>query len=153
MAHSVATPALLCHKEPAQGIQSPLLGALGRNAPSRGISCLSLVLYGIRIGGFHAGKGSPIGQPYATTAWIYIPLAMSAGEGSVITSTVPHVRLWLSTGVGVGGALLTVIPDHDVIPVSVENGLVSTVAVSTLNRTITQGKQVLSPLAFIRKYM
>ena len=27
MAHSVATPALLCHKEPAQGTQSPLLGA------------------------------------------------------------------------------------------------------------------------------
>ena len=25
--HSVATPALLCHKEPFQGIQSPLLGA------------------------------------------------------------------------------------------------------------------------------
>ena len=78
---------------------------------------------------------------------------MSAGEGSVITSAVPHVALWLSTGVGVGGALLTVIPDPDVIPVRVENGLVSTVAVSTLNRTITQGKQVLSPLAFIRKYM
>ena len=37
--HSDATPALLCHKEPAQGTQSPLLGALGR----------SLVLYGIRI--------------------------------------------------------------------------------------------------------
>ena len=33
MAHSVATPALLSHKEPAQGTQSPLLGALGRNAP------------------------------------------------------------------------------------------------------------------------
>ena len=32
VAHSVATPALLCHKEPAQGTQSPLLGALGRNA-------------------------------------------------------------------------------------------------------------------------
>ena len=28
VAHSVATPALLCHKEPAQGTQSPLLGAL-----------------------------------------------------------------------------------------------------------------------------
>ena len=26
VAHSVATPALLCHKEPAQGTQSPLLG-------------------------------------------------------------------------------------------------------------------------------
>ena len=36
MAHSVATPALLCHKEPAQGT-------------TRGISCLSLVLYGIRM--------------------------------------------------------------------------------------------------------
>ena len=31
--HDVATPVLLCHKEPAQGTQSPLLGALGRNAP------------------------------------------------------------------------------------------------------------------------
>ena len=30
--HSVATPVLLCHKEPAQGTQSPLLGALGLNA-------------------------------------------------------------------------------------------------------------------------
>ena len=29
----IASPALLCHKEPAQGTQSPLLGALGRNAP------------------------------------------------------------------------------------------------------------------------
>ena len=38
----LSTPALLCHKEPAQ---------------SRGISCLSLVLYHIRIGGFNAGKG------------------------------------------------------------------------------------------------
>ena len=27
VAHSVATPALLCNKEPAQGTQSPLLGA------------------------------------------------------------------------------------------------------------------------------
>ena len=27
VAHSVATPAFLCHKEPAQGTQSPLLGA------------------------------------------------------------------------------------------------------------------------------
>ena len=30
---SVATPALLCHKEPARRIQSPLLGALGRKIP------------------------------------------------------------------------------------------------------------------------
>ena len=35
----VAQPALLCHKEPAQGTQSPLL--------CRGISCLSLVPDGI----------------------------------------------------------------------------------------------------------
>ena len=34
--HGVATPALLCHKEPAQGTQSPLLGALRRNAPYQG---------------------------------------------------------------------------------------------------------------------
>ena len=40
--HSDATPAPLCHKEPAQGI--------------RAISCLSLVLYGIRISGFMHGK-------------------------------------------------------------------------------------------------
>ena len=37
-----ATPALLCHKDTVQGTQSPLL--------HRGISCLSLFLYGIRIG-------------------------------------------------------------------------------------------------------
>ena len=30
-------------------------------APTRDISCLSMLLYGIRIGGFHAGKGSVIG--------------------------------------------------------------------------------------------
>ena len=36
--HSVATPALLCHKQPAQGTQKPLLG----------FSCLLLVLYGRR---------------------------------------------------------------------------------------------------------
>ena len=34
--HSDASPALLCHKEPAQGTQSPLLGALGRKPPTRG---------------------------------------------------------------------------------------------------------------------
>ena len=38
---------LLCHKDTAQGTQS--------------ISFLSLVLHGIRIGGFHAVKGSYIG--------------------------------------------------------------------------------------------
>ena len=32
MIRGIASPALLCHKEPAQGTQSPLLGALGRNA-------------------------------------------------------------------------------------------------------------------------
>ena len=32
-AHSVATPALLCRKEPARDTRSPLLGALVRNAP------------------------------------------------------------------------------------------------------------------------
>ena len=36
--HSDATLALLCHKEPAQGMEC--------------ILCLSLVLYSIRIGGF-----------------------------------------------------------------------------------------------------
>ena len=44
-------PSLSYHKEPAQGTQSPQLG---------GFSCLSLCLYGIRIGSFHAGKGSII---------------------------------------------------------------------------------------------
>ena len=42
---SDATPAVLCHKEPA------------KIPPTRGISCSSLVLYGIRIVGFHARKG------------------------------------------------------------------------------------------------
>ena len=42
--HSDVSPALLCHKEGAKG--------------------LSLVLYGIRIGGFKAGKGSVLGHPY-----------------------------------------------------------------------------------------
>ena len=49
--HDVATSALLCHKEPARRIQSFLLGSLER----------SLVLYGIRIVGFHALKGPIIG--------------------------------------------------------------------------------------------
>ena len=47
MAHSVATPALLCHKEPAQDTHKGLWDEM---APTRGISCLSLLLYGIRIG-------------------------------------------------------------------------------------------------------
>ena len=34
--HSDASQGLLCHKEPAQGTQSPLLGALGRKPPTRG---------------------------------------------------------------------------------------------------------------------
>ena len=34
--HDVATPALLCHKEPARRIQSPLLGALERKIPLLG---------------------------------------------------------------------------------------------------------------------
>ena len=55
-------PALLCHKEPARRIQSPLLGALERKIPLGGyFACSSLVLYGIRIGGFHARKGPIIG--------------------------------------------------------------------------------------------
>ena len=33
--HSVAPPALLCHKEPARRILSPLLGALERKIPPR----------------------------------------------------------------------------------------------------------------------
>ena len=47
--HGVATPVLLCHKEPARRIQSPLLGALERKIPLGGyFACSSLVLYGIR---------------------------------------------------------------------------------------------------------
>ena len=42
-------PALLCHKEPARRIQSPLLGALERKIPLGGyFACSSLVLYGKR---------------------------------------------------------------------------------------------------------
>ena len=53
-------PTLLCHKEPARRIQSPLLGALERKIPLGGyFACSSLVLYGIRapiIGPFRAWK-------------------------------------------------------------------------------------------------
>ena len=56
MAHSVATPVLLCHKEPAQGTKRPLL---------KGISCLSLVHYGLREGGFRSGKGPLRGNFHA----------------------------------------------------------------------------------------
>ena len=48
--HSVATPALLYHKEPSRRIQSPPTRALERN-------CLTLVLYGIS----DAGKGPIMG--------------------------------------------------------------------------------------------
>ena len=50
---------MVCHKDTAQGTQSPLL--------CRGISCLSLLLYGIRIGCLHAGKGSIIGAGVRNT--------------------------------------------------------------------------------------
>ena len=47
--HSVATPALLCHKEPAQGTQSPHWGVFRPKAQHvGGFGCLELVLYGIR---------------------------------------------------------------------------------------------------------
>ena len=55
---SDATPALLCHKGPAQGTLSPLC--------TWGISCLSLVPYGMKIGGFNARKEYH-------KAWIYLP--------------------------------------------------------------------------------
>ena len=49
LVESDATPALLCHKEPACRIQNPLLGALDRKIPLEGyFACSSLVLYGIR---------------------------------------------------------------------------------------------------------
>ena len=54
--HDVSTPALLCHKELAQGTQSPLLGSLGEIPPT---FLASLVLYGIKapiINPFHAWK-------------------------------------------------------------------------------------------------
>ena len=45
--HSVTTPAILCHKEPARASKD-----------LTGLSvCSSLVLYGIKIVGFHARKG------------------------------------------------------------------------------------------------
>jgi len=34
------TPALSCHKDTAQGTRSPLLGALGRNAPLLAFRCV-----------------------------------------------------------------------------------------------------------------
>ena len=62
----IATPAPLCHKEPAHRIQSPLLGAWERKIPlGRYFAYSSLVLYVIRapiIGPFREWK-PPI--PYA----------------------------------------------------------------------------------------
>ena len=58
----VATPALLCHKEPARASKAPRGGFGTQNAPIGGyFACSSLVLYGIRIVGFHARKGPIIG--------------------------------------------------------------------------------------------
>ena len=51
-----AMPAVLCRKDPASRIQSPLLGTCGGY-----FTCSSLVLYGIRIVGFYARKGPIIG--------------------------------------------------------------------------------------------
>ena len=51
-------PAILCHKEPACSIQSPLLVTLERKIPPFGVFWLLLAgSYGIRIVGFHARKG------------------------------------------------------------------------------------------------
>ena len=58
--HSVAIPALLCHKEPAQGTQSPHWGALGRNTPIGGYF-LPFAGSLWHKGGFHARKGPIIG--------------------------------------------------------------------------------------------
>ena len=41
--------------------------------PTRGISCLSLVLYGIRLGGFHAVKGSVIGAGVSDIMILSVP--------------------------------------------------------------------------------
>ena len=57
--HSVAPPALICHKEPARRIQSLLLGALDRKIPS------SLVLYGIRDSWLPCTERSYNRRPYA----------------------------------------------------------------------------------------
>ena len=57
--HSVATPALLCHKEPARRIQSPLLGALERKIHPL------LVLYGIRDRWLPCTERSYYRRPYA----------------------------------------------------------------------------------------
>ena len=47
-------------KNQLKAAKAPYYGLWNEMPPTRGISCLSLVLYGIRIGGFHAGKGSNI---------------------------------------------------------------------------------------------
>ena len=59
-------PALLCHKEPARRIQSPLLGALERKIPLGGyFACSSLVLYGIRDRWLPCTERSYYRRPYA----------------------------------------------------------------------------------------
>ena len=60
--HNVAAPALLCHKEPARRIQSPLLGALERK---KYFACSSLVLYGVRDRWLPCMERSYYWSPYA----------------------------------------------------------------------------------------
>ena len=63
---SVATPALLCHKEPARRIQSPLLEALERS---------SLVLYGIK---------APIIRPFRACREATYPLWHKRAGGATL---------------------------------------------------------------------
>ena len=56
----------------------PLVGGISSRhpkPPTRGISCLSLVLYDIRIGGFHAQIGSTAG---AGVSNVMIPLLIDS---------------------------------------------------------------------------
>ena len=72
--HGVAPPALLCHKEPARRIQSPLLGAyLGLWTPMQWgyFAYSSLVLYGIRDRWLPCTERSYYGAPlcHKEPAW------------------------------------------------------------------------------------
>ena len=53
-------PAILCHKEPARASKAPYQGLWNAKYPHI-FACPSLVLYVIRIVGFHARKGPIIG--------------------------------------------------------------------------------------------
>ena len=69
--HSDATPALLWYKEPARGTQS-----------------LSLILYCIKIGGFHVRKG-PVRIYYQTPLSYAIEIVYISGRQRRTESTSP----------------------------------------------------------------